>query len=633
MGEAQKTAAFVGVALVLGVVAVISRPKQEIVGAAPMVGKPLFEKFSDPSKAASMEIVRYAEDVGEVHNFEVAKNQSGAWTIPSHGNYPADAQDQMKEAATSLIGVTVLDVASEDSQDHQLYGVVEPNKEKLKVGDKGVGLLVAFRDEKGDPLARLIVGQQVKGTTDQRFVRVPGQDAVYVAKVSTEKLSTKFEDWIEKDLLKLNVLDVERLRLKDYSVVPTVDGYAMQPRSDITVSLNATDGKWNLDQMLIYKGPEAQPSQLLEGEELDKEKLDALKNALGDVKIVDVYRKPKGLGATLKASGDFAKDAEARRSLESRGFILNPKDNELLAANGELHALTKEGVEYVLRFGNVAGEEEGSASGKLNRYLFVTARVDESRFPPPELTPEPGQPAASAADPVPAAPQPASPQPPAAPSLEGPAAPAAPGGAEAPPASSETPAAPSDAPAAEAAPSETPDSGCEPQDEAAQNEQPAENPSADGAAQSSSPAPQQPAEPAPPASSEKPAGDAPPAAAPAAAAKPAEQSSDADLQKKKQDAERDRIRKENQRKMDEWKEKKEKAEQSVAELNARFADWYYVISEDVYKKLHLSRTDIIKEGEKAAEQGTGLDAFRKLEKEGLKKPSPPSKPASPSIPE
>jgi hypothetical protein len=58
----------------------------------------------------------------------------------------------------------------------------------------------------------------------------------------------------------------------------------------------------------------------------------------------------------------------------------------------------------------------------------------------------------------------------------------------------------------------------------------------------------------------------------------------------------------------------------VRELNGRFADWYYVISEDVYKKLHLSRSDIIKEGAKAADEGTGLNAFRKLEKEGLKKP-------------
>src|SRR5688572_19138159 len=126
MGEAQKTAAYIGVALVLGIVTVVTRPRMEDVGLAPMVNKPLFEKFTDPSKAARLEIVRYAEDVGEVHDFEVAKDpKTGLWSIPSHGNYPADAEDQMKEAATSLSGVTILDVATQDPQEHQLFGVVE----------------------------------------------------------------------------------------------------------------------------------------------------------------------------------------------------------------------------------------------------------------------------------------------------------------------------------------------------------------------------------------------------------------------------------------------------------------------------------------------------------------------------
>jgi hypothetical protein len=56
----------------------------------------------------------------------------------------------------------------------------------------------------------------------------------------------------------------------------------------------------------------------------------------------------------------------------------------------------------------------------------------------------------------------------------------------------------------------------------------------------------------------------------------------------------------------------------VAELNARFADWYYVVSEDVYKKIRLVRGDIVKEAAKAKEEGFGVDAFRKLEEEGLK---------------
>jgi hypothetical protein len=48
-----------------------------------------------------------------------------------------------------------------------------------------------------------------------------------------------------------------------------------------------------------------------------------------------------------------------------------------------------------------------------------------------------------------------------------------------------------------------------------------------------------------------------------------------------------------------------------------------VISEDVYKKIHLSRGDLVKEGTKATEEGIGVDAFRKLETDGLKPTAPP----------
>jgi hypothetical protein len=644
MNETQKTVTYIGIALVLGIVTVLARPRQEPVSLPGIVGKQLFEKFTDPTKAAGLEVVRYVEDVGEVHTFEVAKSPTGLWSIPSHGNYPADAQDQMKEAASSLSDLTVFGVASQKPEDHQMYGVIEPNKEKLKVGDKGVGLLVAFKDEKGVNLARVIVGKTVKevsGAADKRFVRIPGQDPVYVVKINTDKLSTKFEDWIEKDLLKVNTFDVERLRLKDYSVVPTQGGYGIQPRSEVTASFNSADAKWKLDDMITYKGSEAIRSDLLEGEELNKEKLDALKSALADVKIVDVYRKPKGLGATLKASGDFAKDMEARRSLESRGFILN--DNELLAANGELHALTKDGVEYVLRFGNVAGEEEGSSEGKLNRYLFVTARVDESKFPRPELAPVPGEPAAAppakpSSDPdlTPANPadKPAATEKPAA--TDNPPATDQPAAAE--PAAGE-PAKPADSPAATVNPPTDPSDCTVNQDEkksdaaaAAGEDQPAkpaepQKPTDPPAA--ADPVPQAPAKEST-TSEAKPASDAKEKAPPAADTekKADTKKSDEDLAKKKLDADRDRVMKENQRKLDDWNEKKKKAEETVHELNGRFADWYYVISEDVYKKLHLSRSDIIKEGAKAADEGTGLNAFKKLKTEGLKK-SDPKKPAAP----
>jgi hypothetical protein len=39
----------------------------------------------------------------------------------------------------------------------------------------------------------------------------------------------------------------------------------------------------------------------------------------------------------------------------------------------------------------------------------------------------------------------------------------------------------------------------------------------------------------------------------------------------------------------------------VKELNERFADWYYVISDNTYKKIHISRDELIKEKAKPAD--------------------------------
>ena len=50
------------------------------------------------------------------------------------------------------------------------------------------------------------------------------------------------------------------------------------------------------------------------------------------------------------------------------------------------------------------------------------------------------------------------------------------------------------------------------------------------------------------------------------------------------------------------------------ELNERFADWYYVISDSLFKKIRLSRADVLKAktddagGEKAPSAGDGAAA-------------------------
>ena len=75
--------------------------------------------------------------------------------------------------------------------------------------------------------------------------------------------------------------------------------------------------------------------------------------------------------------------------------------------------------------------------------------------------------------------------------------------------------------------------------------------------------------------------------------------------------------------MNEYQDKRNDAIKRVQVLNERFGDWYYLISEETYSKLHLGISDLIKEKD---ESDGGLGEFRDLENNGLDLPLPPGLP-------
>ena len=64
------------------------------------------------------------------------------------------------------------------------------------------------------------------------------------------------------------------------------------------------------------------------------------------------------------------------------------------------------------------------------------------------------------------------------------------------------------------------------------------------------------------------------------------------------DAEIARVKASNAQKQREYQEKVSKAQARVNELNENLAGWYYVISNEVYEKIRLDRTDFVKAKEK-----------------------------------
>lgn len=514
-----KTLAFAGLAILgAGLAFAVSLPRADE-KPEDFVGKPLFVDFTDPTSAAQLEIVKVDEKLGKLQTFQVDRSPQGNWVIPSHGGYPADATEQMRDAATSLINLNVLAKVSDLPGDQEMYGVVQPEKSRVEAGEQGFGMVVDFKDKDGKDLAGLIIGKKVQDSESQHFVRKIGQDPIYVVDINTAKLSTKFSDWIEKDLLKVSPWDIDRVTIKDYQfqASPQEDGRIIpifDPRMDMTVGWDEKTNTWILDKLTQYHSGQAAPGKLNDDEELNKEKLDELKSAIDNLLIVDVQPKPQGLGGDLSVDDAARKNAQLNASLHGLGFMAVPrgKKAEFLGTNGEVNIGLKDGVEYVLRFGNSAGAD--SADGKSKRYVFVLARLDESRLQPPALE--------------------------------------------------ELPEAPADVPAASEG--EKKDDAAAGGDEKKGEEKPKE--------------------------------------------------SEFDLKRK-------RIERDNQRKLDDYQERRKKAAAKVRELNARFAPWYYIISDDEFKKVHLTRAEAVKEKTGSGVEGYGPDAFRDLQEGGIKPPPPP----------
>lgn len=627
MNEGAKTGIYwvVAVAMVMAAV-VVSRSPEADNATQSMVGQPLFPSFTDPLAASVLRITTYNESQSEVDKFEVAKDeQTGVWSLPSRNNYPADAAEQMQDAANSLVGVKVLDIQTENPEDHSKLGVIEPNAESLEAGDEGVGRLVVLKGQNNASLASIIIGKPVKGGAGKRYVRVPGQDPVYVVNLDDKSLSTKFEDWIEKDLLQLSSIDISEVAIQNYDAALEVGNQlSIEKHFDAKVSVEGASG-WKMDSLTVYDDQgEPKSETLVEGETLAIAKLNALKNALDELKIIDVAAKPKGMSENLKADKDLVSDQQAVLSLAQRGFF-PVTQGDILSANGEMTVTLTDGVQYVLRFGNVKGidaadtqTEDGSTDpdgvdkpvAGANRYLLVTTRVDESKFPPPELASIPTTveemeameaDAKKAAQPAPSADE----------------APAAPVVSEESidETEPEMPADTESTPEADAGENNESESAGEPESPASGDVEPSEGTTEQSGVGSGSGSGngQVRDEDASVADETAVAADETAVTADAATAEvdattvetsaaveesTTEPSAEPTAEEKQErlEAMQEKITKDNQRKLDERKNRIEAAKRRVRELNGRFADWYYVIAEETYRQLRLSKDELVQKG-------------------------------------
>jgi hypothetical protein len=374
--KTSTTLVLVLAAVVLGVAAVFAVPPEVEPEVFNDQGELFFPELVDPFAAREIEVFEPDPETATVKVFAV-KNEKGLWRIPSHHGYPADATERMANAATSLIGLKKEKLVSASIEDRSLCGVEDPLDDGAS--SDGRGKRIRLKDGAGRTLADVIVGRQPEGKHDWAFLREPGSKQIYAACLkppeksgrpqaegdNTEmlsRISTRFSDWIDTDLLRLEREKIAKIALFNYSI--DEEKGSISEEEEITLT-RAEDDKWRMEN-------------LNEEESLIKEpSVRDIVSTLDNLLIAGVRPTP---------------DPLFRPDMRQKGFFVDQNDS-ILGNEGHMQVLCDDGVVYCLYFGEVlygsgatvtagsekkegeSGEEEERGSTE-NRYLFVRVAVD-----------------------------------------------------------------------------------------------------------------------------------------------------------------------------------------------------------------------------------------------------------------
>lgn len=341
MNETTRTLTFAGVAFGLLAVASLVSWGPGLGGASADFdeqGKTFFPAFAkaveaDPLSAKVLEVIEYDPDDPQITPFQV-QLQDGAWTLPSHYDYPAKAADKMAKLAAAVAQLKKDAIRSDRPDDHERLGVIDPLDAKA-TSLKGRGTHVTLRDRPGgEPLADFIVGAADPDHPGKRFVRQAGKNRVYEASVDLD-LSTDFANWIEPDLVNIAAADVTKVTYDTSKVDPdkrqilrgdpiVLDKVKPSPTAGTTAGAT-----WKLEGIAA-------------DQQTDGVKVDDVLRAVDGLRVVGVRPLPqRGTAESV------------RRSLAGKGFYLLSDGSEFLSNEGNIQLDTDKGLSYTLRFGEV----------------------------------------------------------------------------------------------------------------------------------------------------------------------------------------------------------------------------------------------------------------------------------------
>jgi hypothetical protein len=218
----------------------------------------------------------------------------------------------------------------------------------------------------------------VEGRPGYNFVRVSDQNRVYAARTDID-ISTRFNDWIETNLLRVERDDVKRTVLNEYQIDERTG--AVRRRGEFIVDW-VEDYVWTANDV---------PA----GMEVDYVQMNLLVGGIMGLEIVGVRPKPEGLSGNLRQAFQERTITNADlQTMQSRGFYPT-QAGDMLSNEGELLVRTEEAVLYTLRFGEIVygsgnavaigdetSDDEEAGVGE-NRYVLITAEFDPSGLPEP----------------------------------------------------------------------------------------------------------------------------------------------------------------------------------------------------------------------------------------------------------
>jgi hypothetical protein len=412
MNPWAKTALYLTAAAGLALSVYATRPVSKDVAMLSDVGKPLAPALEsavkkDPASVKSLEVISYDQQAAKVRAFKVAFDGT-RWSIPSHSGYPADAADKVARAAAAFDGLVRERLVTEKKSDHASLGVLAPDDETaIATGAQGVGTRVTMRDAAGQPLADLIIGKAVEdpaasqfsAPSSRRYVREAAGDRVYVASLG-EGFSTKFVDWVETDLLRVNPEQVVGVMLDQYKIDQQAGRFTDVTNVTLTRPPNNPADPNALRPWMLTTTP---GGGLDPGQILNAARVDELLTTLSGLRIVGVRRKPANLAKVMAdPSGDTGIGVAEQISLRTRGFFVSP-EGRLLSNEGQLIVQCADGVTYTLWIGEAVPDSEDAASGGqvggatgdqtprtstgTARYMMVMAVFDPATLPPSPTKP------------------------------------------------------------------------------------------------------------------------------------------------------------------------------------------------------------------------------------------------------